>query len=109
MLRGLRYMEACPEREIVVEIEHTKVVRKRASTSLRYCEACGGQTDFVTLTKAAELFELTPAMIYEFMKMYSSHFVASGEGEIYICLSDLLTAMSKRIRKEGIQLLGEIK
>lgn len=102
-------METCPQREVVVEIEHTRVVRKRTSTSIRFCPGCGKQTDFVPLAKAAELFDLAPATIYEFITRYSCHFAAGKEGEIHICLADLLTAMGKRIRKGNIKLLGEIK
>lgn len=102
-------MRTCPEREVVVEIEHTVVVRKRAQTKIKLCRDCGKPSDFLLLTKAGELFDLEPLRILEFVQRHSCHFAVGNEGEIYICLADLLTAMSKRIRKGKVKLLGEIK
>ena len=96
-----------PEREVVVEIEHTVVVRKRANTKVRFCRGCRRAVDFLSLTKAAEVFDLEPVRIFDFIRTHSCHFVIGNEGEIYICLADLLTAMSKRIKK--VKLLGETK
>lgn len=61
------------------------------------------------LAEAAESFDLAPATIYEFITRYSCHFAAGNEGDINICLVELLTAISKRISKGNIKLLGDIK
>lgn len=96
-------------REVVVEIEHTRVVRKRAATHLRYCRGCTRSTDFLLLTKAAELFDLEPVRIFDFIHTNSCHFAVGKEGEIYICLNDLLTTVGRRMKNGKVKLLGEIK
>ena len=96
-------------REVVVEIEHTRVVRKRAATHLRYCRGCARSTDFLLLTKAAELFDLEPVRIFDFIRTNSCHFAVGKEGEIYICLNDLLTTVGKGMKNGKVKLLGEIK
>ena len=100
-------MHTGPEREVVVEIEHTVVVRKRANTRVRFCRGCERPVDFLPLIKAAELFDLEPVRIFDFIRTYSCHFVIGNEGEIFICLADLMTAISKRIKR--VKLLGETK
>ena len=100
-------MRTGPERQVVVEIEHTVVVRKRANTQVRFCRGCRRPVDFLPLAKAAELFDLEPVRVFDFICTHSCHFVIGNEGEIYICLADLLTAMNKRIKK--VKLLGETK
>lgn len=101
-------MQLCQEREVVVEIEHIKIVRKRASTQVRFCGSCGKATDFVPIASAAILFELEPETILNFVQVNSCHFITASEGEIHICLADLLSAMSKRIKVGSVKLLGEL-
>ena len=100
-------MRTCPEREVVVEIEHTKLIRKRASTRLKFCRGCKESTDFVPITKAAELFEGEPVKILDFINSNSCHFLVDSDGDIYICLADLLTAMASTIKTGTVKLLGE--
>ena len=102
-------MQGSREREVVVEIEHTKVVRKRATTRVRRCNECGECTDFLLLNKAAELFELAPTEILNFISSHSCHFVTGKEGEIHLCLARLLTVMQERTNRNGIKLLEGTK
>jgi|SRR5687767_4912701 len=100
-------MQRCREREVVLEIEHTRVVRKRTGTTVRFCRECARATDFVPLIKAAELFETAPMQLFDFTQTNSCHYVVGNEGEINLCLADLLTAMSRRMKKGTVKLLGE--
>ena len=100
-------MKGSPEREVVLEIEHVRVVRKRASTYLQHCRECARSTDFVSLTKAADLFGITPAELYDFTRSNRCHFEIGRGGDIYICLTNLLSEMSKRMKNGRVKLLGE--
>jgi hypothetical protein len=100
-------MEGSPQREVVLEIEHTKIVRKRARTSLRYCRNCERTTDFITIAAAAELFSTTPAALFEFSQSYVCHFRIDNGQDVLLCLTDLLDAMSKRMKKGTVKLLGD--
>ena len=102
-----KVMQTCPEREVVVEIEHIKLIRKRASTKVRFCRGCKTSVDFLLLTRAAELFDVAPVQIFDFTRSNSGHYVVGNEGEIYICLADLLQAMGKRMKTGKVKLLGE--
>ena len=100
-------MEGSQHREVVLEIEHIKVVRKRAKTRLARCGECNKTTDFITVARAAELFSTSAAELFEFTQSYGCHFRVENGQEITLCLTDLLTAMSKRMRTGTVKLLGD--
>ena len=100
-------MEGSQHREVVLEIEHIKVVRKRAKTKLARCRECRRTTDFITLERAAELFSTTATELFEFTQSYGCHFRVENGQDITLCLTDLLTAMSKRMITGTVKLLGE--
>ena len=100
-------MEGSQHREVVFEIEHIKVVRKRARTKLALCRECKKTTDFISLTKAAELFSTSASDLFEFTQSYGGHVRVENGQDIALCLTDLLTAMSKRMRTGTVKLLGE--
>jgi hypothetical protein len=100
-------MKRSPQREVILEIERVTLVRKRAKTTVELCTDCRKSTDFIPLIKAAELFSVTPSEMLEFTRMNRCHFTVGHEGEIYLCLVELLSAMSKRITKGSIKLIGD--
>ncbi|PYS98776.1 MAG: hypothetical protein DMF63_14390 [Acidobacteria bacterium] len=100
-------MEGSQHREVVLEIEHIQVVRKRAKTQLAICRECKSTTDFITLPRAAELFSTSTSDLFEFTQSYGCHFRVENGQDILLCLTDLLTAMSKRMRTGTVKLLGE--
>ena len=102
-------MEGSQHREVVLEIEHIKVIRKRAKTSLCFCRECGTTTDFVPVAGAAKLFSTTPSELFEFTQSYGCHFRVENEENILLCLTDLLAGMSKKLNKGTVKLLGESK
>jgi hypothetical protein len=95
------------QREVVLEIEHTTVVRKRAKTKVELCRQCGSIMDFITVARAAELFSITTAEMFEFSQSQAIHFWIDEGENIHLCLTDLLSAMSKRLRTGTVKLLGE--
>ena len=99
-------MEGSQHREVVLEIEHVKVVRKRAKTKLGFCRDCKSTTDFIPVAKAAELFSTTADAIFEFTQSNGCHFRIETDQSINLCLSNLLAAMSKRMRTGTVKLLG---
>jgi hypothetical protein len=100
-------MASTRQREVVLEIEHVRVVRKRARTSLRSCRDCGRTTDFITLAEASELFSTTPAVLFEFSQSSVCHHRLEDESDLFLCLTSLLAAMSKKIKKGTVKLLGD--
>lgn len=100
-------MRVSPQREVVVEIERIKRVRRRMKTRLRFCRDCSRSTDFIPLAKAAGLFGAAPDELFEFTRSNHCHFLVDNEGEIHICLPDLLAAMSRKLEAGTFRLLGE--
>ena len=100
-------MEGSRHREVVLEIEQIKVIRKRAKTQLGFCRECKKTTDFISVASAAELFSTSPADLFEFTQSHVCHFRVESDQSILLCLTDLLTAMSKRMNKGRVKLLGE--
>ena len=78
------------QREIVIEYERIQLIRKRARTELANCLECGGDTDFVTLTSAAELFDRTEDEIFQFIQQNRCHYRADDADKIQLCLTSLL-------------------
>jgi len=99
-------MEGPHHREVVLEIEHIKVIRKRAKTNLRFCRDCNRTTDFISVAGAADLFSTSPLEVFEFTQSNVCHFQVGSEQTILLCLPDLLTAMGKRM-KGTVKLIGE--
>lgn len=101
-------MKISQQREVVLEIEQTRLVRKRARTSVAFCRGCERATDFVPLIKAAELFGITRLEMFDFSRSHNCHFQVATEGEIHICLVDLLAAMSRRMKRKTVRLLESV-
>ena len=94
------------KREIVVEYEQIRLIRKRANTELAHCDKCGGEADFVRLTDAAELFETNADDIFKFANG-SGHFRTANGGDITLCLPSLLSNMKTKTLNEQIKMIGE--
>ena len=95
-------MDGKGTREIVIEIEQVRLVRKRATTLLGRCDNCEAPTDFVGLTEAARLFEVAPSDLLEFVIRNNCHFKESDHTGTQLCLTSLLermrTANTKRLQ-----------
>ena len=100
-------MVSSRRREVILEIEHLKVVRKRAKSSLLFCRDCGRTTDFISLTQAADLFAVTPGELFEFSRSNLCHVRFEQRRKVFLCLADLLNAMSNKLKKGKVRLLGE--
>lgn len=98
-------MNTARQRELVLEVEQVRVVRRRMKTSILFCRGCGKSTDFIELVKAAELFGVTSAELYEFVQTNRCHFLAASCGAICVCVADLLAAMSRRLKMARFKLL----
>lgn len=96
------------KREIVIEVEQVRLVRKRTSSQLRYCVECHRHTDFVSLRRAAELFERDKDEMALFIRTNACH-IQRHFNEIQICLVALLGAIETVIHKPRIRIIGDMK
>jgi hypothetical protein len=86
-------------RQIVIEIERVRLVRKSATTVLRWCDRCGNESDFVGLNEAARLFEIDASRLLEFVQTNDCHYTESKFVGTQICLTSLLERMRTANRK----------
>lgn len=86
-------MTAKRPREIVIEFERVELIRKRARVELRCCSGCRETTDVVSHAEAAELFEIAPAALFQFIRENDCHYDVGWNGKIYLCIVSLLERM----------------
>jgi len=100
-------MKVQRKREIVIEFERVRLVRKKAQTHLIFCRECGREVDFVPLREAAALFATPAENLWQFVRAHRSHFETSAGGEIFICLASLLVRMKNKTNPSRIKMLED--
>jgi hypothetical protein len=95
------------QREIVIEFEKVRTIRKRAATTLSNCVRCSAETDSVSIETAAELFEITGEDLFRFVRQNNCHFHVSSDGKTYLCVPSLLERMTRQIRMRLTEATGE--
>jgi hypothetical protein len=100
-------MNALSKREIVIEIEQIRLIRKRARTQIAFCGKCGKESDFVSLNDAAKLFMTDARLISNFITHNACHFYEERNGDVYICLVEILETMRDKTGTSGTKLIGD--
>jgi hypothetical protein len=68
----------------VIEFEKVQTIRKRAKTRLVLCDGCKAESDMITISEAAELFETDHEDLFNFINQNKCHFRVSIDGNIYL-------------------------
>jgi hypothetical protein len=93
-------------REIVVEFEQVRIIRKRAMAHLAFCHGCGTRSDMVSLNEAAGLFGAGSQDLFYFLKENGCHYHIDHGGMTQLCIASLLANMKttqisgKRLRSK---------
>ena len=99
------FMATTRQREIVIEFEKIQLIRKRAMTTLEYCERCNAESDFVGMRLAAELFGITAKDLTQFVVNSAVHYANESSGAA-ICITSLLAIMNERHNGNPARLIG---
>jgi hypothetical protein len=99
-------MDDAASRQVVVEIEHTQIVRKRAKTYLKHCRECRQERDFLPVKGASTLFSIEQTTLIEFAIENHCHYSIDESGDIQLCLTRLLAQMSRRMEKGKYKQIG---
>jgi riboflavin biosynthesis pyrimidine reductase len=99
-------MGLAKHREIVVEIEHVRVVRKKCKAHIFYCSECRRETDFIRLPEAAKLFEVDTAKLMQFINANHIHRILETGGETLICLAPFLDRVKEHLGISQPKLIG---
>jgi hypothetical protein len=95
------------KREIVVEVEQVRRIRKRIASQLRYCTECRNHVDFISIKSAAQIFERDEVELVHFIRSVSCH-TQMQAAEIHICLIAFLEAIKARSIGSRSQINGDI-
>lgn len=95
-------------REIVVEIEQVRRIRKRVASQIRYCFECRRHTDFLALGKVSQLFERDTDELVRFIRANGCH-SQGHDTDLQICVTALLQAIENTSRLSKMKLIGEMK
>jgi hypothetical protein len=93
-------------REIVIEYEQIKLIRKRAKTEFSHCEHCGETADFVPLDAAAELFETHSDDLVAFIRSNTCHHRPAAATTM-LCINSLLATIKTKSLDHQFKLEGE--
>jgi hypothetical protein len=99
-------MQVEKKREIVIEIERVRTIRKRCNTHVLFCSECNDEADFITLREAAGLFEIDPDLLTSYAHEHLCH-VRPSDSETFLCVPSLLDHMQRRtaaLRSGGLSL-----
>ncbi len=95
------------KREIVIEYERIQLIRKRARTELASCSECSGQSDFVGLHEAAQLFEANESDLFRFAQNNDCHYRTIANTNIQLCITSLLACMKTKTLNQQIKMIGD--
>ncbi len=85
------------QREIVVEFETVRTIRRRTRSTIVICPECGSESDLVSISAAAELFAIGVDELNSFADANGVHRPMNEQ----ICVKSLLSVMnSQKFRKE---------
>lgn len=74
---------------ISFRMDRVRVIRRRASCTAAWCEACAEEATFLTAEGAAAAADVTVRVIYQWLEEGRVHFSESPEGATLICLNSL--------------------
>ena len=78
-------------REITIEVEKVRVV-SNLKKERDNCESCNFASDFIAISLASQVFQITEEFIAQLAKENLVHLKLSLENEILVCLKSLLSA-----------------
>jgi hypothetical protein len=92
------------QRRVVVEVERMQLIRKWIRTRVFECGSCKRDVDFVTVSDAIRLFEISAAELNKFMSTNGSHSKLSTDEVQHICLTSLLAGLNRSNNKHEVKL-----
>jgi hypothetical protein len=98
-------MNGLIKREVIVEVEKVRILRKRAKTVYMICKECGCKADFVSLDDAALVFETASSDLIAFAAANNCHIQKCIPGGVHLCLIAFIAAMKRN--NSNIKLIGD--
>ena len=83
-------------RELIIELERVRLVRRRVATVRMFCNGCSEYGDFVTATRLAAVFEIPITDHLSVLGRYGIHTESSATGIVHVCSRSLLAALNRK-------------
>ena len=61
-----------------------------------HCEGCGTESDAVSHAEAAELFEIAPGNLFQFIRQNGCHYQVSYDGKTYLCVVSMIERLNQK-------------
>ena len=87
-----------PGKELIIELERVRVVRRRVATVRMFCSGCSEYEDFVAASRLAAVFEIPMTDHLAILDRFSIHTESSSTGVIHVCSRSLLALLKRRNR-----------
>ena len=78
------------KREIIIEVERTRVIYNRKNKCLKWCPFCRAEVEILTLEEALEIAGVNLKNIYYFIAQGRIHLYRTPAEGPQVCLSSLL-------------------
>lgn len=82
-------MKIIKKKELIIERERSVTIRFANALSERFCVACGGRMQFVTIDEAAVVRQTTARQIFRLVEADLVHFDETENGLLLICFASL--------------------
>ena len=84
-----------PRRELVIEVECVRVVRRRVRAITEFCAPCGGAVDAVEAADLSSMFEITQGELVERLMGLGVHLNPMTSGGLSICYHSLQAVLRR--------------
>jgi hypothetical protein len=96
-----------PRRELVIEVECVRVVRRRVKALLEFCSPCGGAVDAVEASDLSSMFEITEPELLARLIGIGVHVNRKPSGDLSVCYRSLQVALHRENLLPRTSLPGE--
>lgn len=93
-------------KSVVLEIERVQIIRRKCQAHTGFCRNCKSEADFIPLMEAASLFEINSAKLFRFVQANASHYTNDLKGDIFLCVSSLLTCVNTKTNGSKMKMIN---
>lgn len=95
-----------PGKELVIEVECVRVVRRRVPAFTQYCPPCGRAVDSVEAGDLSSMFETNEAELVARLAGLGVHVNPGPSGRLGVCYHSLQASLRRENLLPGTSLLG---
>lgn len=86
--------------KITIRTDQVRVVRRRRSCGMKWCEPCAAPAEMLSPEEAAVVSDLSLRTLFRQIEAHELHFTETSDGFLWICFNSLLDHMNPKSRTE---------